>query len=147
MTEGQIPPIGYDEWFIPQVEVHLESADYSQDELESLIQYEEEHDDRKGAKNAIEEEMNDSHTMVESDSELNSDEEDESTSEEVQTEQQPSEADSDTSEDTVLVTPTNPLRASVAGLVFDVPGEPLEVELSPRIERAINNGYLEVVEE
>jgi len=119
-------PEQYDDWTVDEVERHLEGASYSANELENVFaEYEKEHKDRKGVADAIEEELNDPHASAEDD------EADEREREELET---------------VTVTPSGSVRVSAAGIVFDGPDIRKEVEKTPRIERAIENGHLGVVE-
>lgn len=160
MTES-IPPDGYDDWSVPEVESHVEESDYSNDELDSLLGYEQENKDRNGVEGAIDEGRDDGHasenefsvsdieepelaevSAPEVDLEESNDSDEEETSDETEDSQFPP---SDTKQpEEVVVSISDPTRVSVAGLVFANPDKTKTVRYNRRIEQAVEDGHLKL---
>lgn len=121
-------PEDYDSWTVPQVEEYLEESDLSEKELDSVQKYERNHQDRSGVADAIAEERDDDHA-------------DDTDSDVISVVEPISEEP-----ETVTVTLDDGLRVSVAGLLFNDPSGEKEVEYTPRIQEAVEDGYLKIQE-
>lgn len=149
MTDTATLTDTYEGKTVVEVEEFIESNDYNREDLRALKEYEKNHQNRNGAREALEAELDslEAEDKVESavvEATDNDPEEvdgmDASNTEEVG--DMPDSADRH-----IVVTINDPDRVSAAGMVFDEPGETKQIRPTPRVEEALEKDRLSVVEE